>query len=471
MPLRNDLLRRARVLFWASSVILLGLLLFKSAARAQETAPEAPIYRVQSGDSLWSIALRFGVDVDELAAFNGIHDPALLHVGQELVIPGLTGFSGYLETQAVPLGETARSLRRKYGLPRDAFLRLNRLTSPMELYAGDFLILPEREADSLLGRRVALGEGEPSLRAAGLLGINPWVLALRNGVASPALILSRDVLLLPGEEDGPGALPPSVAAFEVNAPLIQGSTAVIRLKTAAEAEGTFAGHTLHFFPDGEGGLTALQGIHALLEPGVYPLKVHLRLAGGGGFAFEQSVPVYEGDYPYDPPIYVPPETLDPAITEPENEELFALTEPVTPQKRWRGGFVSPVDAAYFECWPSRYGDRRSYNDSGYIYFHTGLDFCGQVGHDIYAAADGVVVFAGETTVRGNMTVIDHGWGVYTVYLHQSEMFVQPGDAVQAGQLIGLVGNTGRVTGPHLHFEVWVNGVQVDPWPWLTNVYP
>ena len=86
-------------------------------------------------------------------------------------------------------------------------------------------------------------------------------------------------------------------------------------------------------------------------------------------------------------------------------------------------------------------------------------------------ADGVVVFAGPLTVRGNATMIDHGQGIYTGYMHQSEIFVEPGQRVKAGDLIGLVGGTGRVEGPHLHWEVWVGGIQVDPIDWLMNSYP
>jgi len=74
-------------------------------------------------------------------------------------------------------------------------------------------------------------------------------------------------------------------------------------------------------------------------------------------------------------------------------------------------------------------------------------------------------------VRGNATIIDHGWGVYTGYMHQSEMYVKPGDRVEKGDVIGLVGGTGRVEGPHLHWEVWAGGVQVDPLDWLGQVYP
>jgi len=83
----------------------------------------------------------------------------------------------------------------------------------------------------------------------------------------------------------------------------------------------------------------------------------------------------------------------------------------------------------------------------------------------------VVVFAGPLTVRGNATIIDHGWGVYSGYWHQKEIKVQVGDKVKAGQLIGIIGDTGRVTGPHLHFEMIVNGIQVEPVDWLNQAYP
>jgi murein DD-endopeptidase MepM/ murein hydrolase activator NlpD len=91
--------------------------------------------------------------------------------------------------------------------------------------------------------------------------------------------------------------------------------------------------------------------------------------------------------------------------------------------------------------------------------------------NIVAPADGVVVFAGPLTVRGNATIIDHGWGVYSGYWHQKEIKVKVGDRVKAGDIIGLIGATGRVTGPHLHWEMIINGIQVEPVDWLQNAYP
>jgi murein DD-endopeptidase MepM/ murein hydrolase activator NlpD len=138
---------------------------------------------------------------------------------------------------------------------------------------------------------------------------------------------------------------------------------------------------------------------------------------------------------------------------------------------WSEKFYLPVDPVFADCYPSRFGNRRSYNGSAYDYFHTGLDICGQVGDPIYATAPGEVVFSGLLTVRGGATMIDHGQGVYSAYMHQSEILVNEGERVEEGQLIGRVGNTGRVEGPHLHFEVLVGGIQVDPLPWLEGEFP
>ncbi|HEY6071941.1 MAG TPA: M23 family metallopeptidase, partial [Anaerolineales bacterium] len=178
----------------------------------------------------------------------------------------------------------------------------------------------------------------------------------------------------------------------------------------------------------------------------------------------------------DPLLFVDPSTIDPAATEPEQQQLLGLVKDATPEKFWTGEFISPAiqyaESTYFT---SRFGNRRTYIGQGTEFsvegFHTGLDFGGGVGLPITAVAAGRVVFAGPLTVRGNATIIDHGWGVYSGFWHQSEFKVQVGEIVEQGQVIGLVGGTGRVTGAHLHWELWVNGIQVDPMDWLNEVYP
>lgn len=100
--------------------------------------------------------------------------------------------------------------------------------------------------------------------------------------------------------------------------------------------------------------------------------------------------------------------------------------------------------------------------------HTGLDFEATVGTPIVAAAGGVVVTAGPHPEYGNMVEIDHGNGLVTRYGHASRLLVKKGDLVKRGQQIALVGSTGRSTGPHLHFEVLVQGVQQDPQKFLAG---
>jgi murein DD-endopeptidase MepM/ murein hydrolase activator NlpD len=100
--------------------------------------------------------------------------------------------------------------------------------------------------------------------------------------------------------------------------------------------------------------------------------------------------------------------------------------------------------------------------------HEGIDIGAASGSPVRAAADGVVKRANWYGGYGNAVIIDHGNGVQTLYGHNSSLDVQPGQRVSAGQVIAKVGSTGDSTGPHLHFEVEVDGKKVDPRPWLKD---
>jgi murein DD-endopeptidase MepM/ murein hydrolase activator NlpD len=266
-------------------------------------------------------------------------------------------------------------------------------------------------------------------------------------------------------------LPPAFQSVELrDAPFKQGGTAEITIQTdpATLLSGYLVDKPLKFFPGENGTQVALQGVHAMLLPGPYPLQLVATLPDGSTQSFEQNVLIRSGFYPNEI-LIVDPSYIDPVVTEPENEQVAAIVSEASPDKYWDGLLSSP--AVFPDCFNSRYGNRRSYNNSDYIYLHTGVDFCGGEGLPIMAPADGVVVFAGPLTVRGNATIIDHGHGIYTGYWHQSEINVSEGETVTKGQQIGLVGETGRATGAHQHFEVWANGVQVDPIDWLQNIYP
>jgi len=456
----------------------------------QTPEPDGPIYVVLAGDSLWGIASRFRVAMTDLAAANGINDPSQLVAGAQLVIPGLQGVQGVLTTREVGLGETLRSISRYYQIPEAIIIRLNHLTSPEELYAGATLVLPEHSSSAGLSKRSILSPGQSLLELAILLGKTPWDVLDANQLTGSWSALPGDVLHTAmgasvGTESENGgdihawSLPGELSEATLNPTrLVQGKTAVI---TIAGLDGVVLGgelneKPLHFFPDGEGNYVSLQGVHALAEPGLYLLTITGTLPAGvpftgTSFGFSQGVLVSSGDYPFDPVLIVSPETIDPAVTKPEDAEWAALTATATSQKLWKSEFTSPAPPPFTDCWPSRFGNRRSYNGSEYSYFHSGLDFCGGVGTEILAPAAGKVVFAGPLTVRGNATVIDHGWGIYSGYLHQSDILVNVGEMVTQGQVIGKVGGTGRVTGPHLHWEIWAGGVQVDPLDWLSQSYP
>ena len=95
-------------------------------------------------------------------------------------------------------------------------------------------------------------------------------------------------------------------------------------------------------------------------------------------------------------------------------------------------------------------------------FHKGIDFHARIGDPVMAVADGVVSFAGQRSGYGNVVEVDHGNGYVTRYAHNSRLVVQVGDLVHAGQVVARAGSTGRSTGAHVHFEVWQNGVVMNP---------
>ncbi len=101
-------------------------------------------------------------------------------------------------------------------------------------------------------------------------------------------------------------------------------------------------------------------------------------------------------------------------------------------------------------------------------FHNGVDFASPTGTAIYAAYDGVVVAASYSKTMGNYVMIDHGSGLYTIYMHASKLYVSKDDVVARGTTIAAVGATGRATGPHLHFSVRLNGEYVSPWNYLSQ---
>jgi len=123
--------------------------------------------------------------------------------------------------------------------------------------------------------------------------------------------------------------------------------------------------------------------------------------------------------------------------------------------------IDPADVIAGSRISSRFGWRDD-PFTGAAQFHRGIDIAVAYGRDVRSAADGIVSFAGVQSGYGHTVVVDHPGGRQTRYAHLSASLVRAGDAVAEGQVVGRSGNSGRSTGPHLHFEMLVNGQAVDP---------
>ncbi|MCV6608806.1 MAG: peptidoglycan DD-metalloendopeptidase family protein [Campylobacterales bacterium] len=150
--------------------------------------------------------------------------------------------------------------------------------------------------------------------------------------------------------------------------------------------------------------------------------------------------------------------------EKEYKEAMKVYNSISDEVLWEKDFIHPMDSKI----TSPFGTKRVFNKLVKRY-HTGIDFRAKSGTPIISSNDGVVRIAKDRFYAGGSVVVDHGQGIYTCYYHMSKIDVKVGDKVAQGDLLGLSGATGRVTGPHLHFSVYVNGKIVSPKQFLKIV--
>lgn len=144
-------------------------------------------------------------------------------------------------------------------------------------------------------------------------------------------------------------------------------------------------------------------------------------------------------------------------TKKEYSEAMKIYKTKTNKILWDEEFIYPLNSKI----TSPFGTKRVYNGMLKSY-HSGTDFRAKNGTPIIASNSGIVKIAQNRFYSGNSIVIDHGQGVYSCYFHLSRMDYKEGDFINRGDILGLSGDTGRVTGPHLHFSFRINGMQVDP---------
>jgi len=196
-------------------------------------------------------------------------------------------------------------------------------------------------------------------------------------------------------------------------------------------------------------------------PGDYALNVSVAPASGEAVACQATIHVEAGKFATESlhvdNQFVEPDAEQAARAKSEGERLHKIYETVTPEKLWQGRFRIPLDGVKTG---GNFGKRRVLN--GQVRSpHSGVDLPSPTGTPVHATQAGRVVLAEELFFAGNSVVLDHGLGIYTLYGHLSEIGVKVGDAVTAGEVIGKVGATGRVTGPHLHWGLEVGGARVN----------
>lgn len=241
-----------------------------------------------------------------------------------------------------------------------------------------------------------------------------------------------------------------------------GSPEIIRVvaRGASSIEGEWLGRKVEFFRTSSGEWGALAGVDVQVPEG--PSTLHLRIKQPDGWAEVNShVEIHPAHYRTGT-LTVAPKFVSPGPAEiKEIEAEIKLKSDVlahsAPEPLWHGDFHAPVRSAPTDS----FGTRRMFNGK-LASIHRGADFHARTGTRVRASNSGVVVLARRLYFEGNCVIIDHGMGLFTESMHFSRIDVHEGERVRTGQLLGLSGATGRVTGPHLHWAVRWQGAYLDP---------
>lgn len=261
---------------------------------------------------------------------------------------------------------------------------------------------------------------------------------------------------------------PAVAGGAVligpSGPVAQGEVVQLLVKGVEDGDrvkGVWREQPLDFFKLGEEEYGSLLGIDLRLSPGAYPLEVQVDSPVNSLQTLSAKIKVVKKDYGVQR-LTLPENmvTLDRVTLKRVRKEAAKFSElwyKHTPKRYWHGNFVRPVVGKLstpFGLGRILNGEPRSP--------HSGVDLRAKVGEPVRATNHGRIVLVGEFFFHGTAVVIDHGWGLYSMYFHLSKANVSEGDLVGKNYVIGLAGSTGRATGPHLHWGVRLEGARVDP---------
>ena len=215
------------------------------------------------------------------------------------------------------------------------------------------------------------------------------------------------------------------------------------------------------FREQNGAYVGLIGFDMNTRPGLYEIKVIATDGGKGVYVDAHSIKVERVHFGIQK-LLLPSSmvNLDPRNRERVNQEarqLKALFQGFRDERLWRGAFIRPVEGEL----SGAFGLRRMMNGQPQSP-HTGVDLQAKEGTPVLACNSGMVVLVHQLFLSGKSIILDHGWGLYSMYFHLSETPVKEGDIVSKGAILGRVGSTGRSTEPHLHWGIRMNGARVDP---------
>lgn len=282
--------------------------------------------------------------------------------------------------------------------------------------------------------------------------------SLRRNPASATLRFSSD------------NTPPSFELRPTPGSVSQGHTTVVHIQPSepAEVQASLGGAPLRLHPAGLG-YWAVVGLDPDTKPGPWELVVEGRDRVGNAGRAQGQLDVANFTFTRDtlqvPEAMLP--LLSPPVRAAEDERLKAVYRRENGPPRWKGPFLLPVKGPI----STEFGEVRSYNGGPFQGYHGGTDFQVGQGTPVQAPARARVALREEARLRGRVLVLDHGGGIYTTYAHLAEWLVEPDQEVEPGQPVAKVGSTGLSTGPHLHWELWVNGKNVDPLEWTEREIP
>ena len=232
---------------------------------------------------------------------------------------------------------------------------------------------------------------------------------------------------------------------------VQGPPASVRAK--------LQGRTIPLYKQADSQSTlGLMPVPVLSKPGSKTLEW---LDGGGKVLHTQPVVVRNAHYPTQN-VVLTPRLNSLKSTPQEREDFGGFMKDVVAARYWKEPFEAPIPG----CITSPFGVGRLHNGKPTGEFHAGLDQRGAAGSPIHAVTAGDVKLARQFALRGGTVALDHGQGLKSIYLHMSKIAAKEGQHVEAGDVIGYVGSTGRSTAPHLHWTLYANSVPVNPLQWV-----